>query len=524
VFTFFDRSNRFNKRVTLGAIAFSAVAVFSAATVAKPGDLDTTYDSDGIATTTSLLPRTAFIEAIVVGDDSRFFLPCRQTVSAVNYDNVCELWISSAGAVVASSGAPAILTNLSVSGVHSHAVDPRNGNVVLATRCQAPGMANEGYCIMRYNADGGLDNSFNNNNRFLGFRVGSSALPMGNPGQVHITHDGRIRIAGSCPVEAAEAGVRRACVIGLTAAGTPDATFKNGTTDGLVTLPPISAVPGESARDLLIRPDGSIVVLGSCSVGSNTFGCLGILAANGTVSANWTAFNFSGFDRDFPERLFAVAPNQFVVAGFAYPTSSASFPDAFYQGITYSGGSVSLLPGWGNASASRFNGAQFRYGIKFLFGHDRNVYEVSWSGGDSTTTFASVRRINGDGTGYDLGFGNDITGVAQISNQQTRPGAGVAMRPDGKLVIGGANFVAPTQFLSARFKNGLTNQNVGCTLDIDGDGRFLSTTDGLLAARIANGNTGTATTQNAIGANAARNNWAAIRDHLFYRCGIRLAP
>lgn len=506
------------------AFLWLAAGIISATASAKPGDLDTTYDGDGIATTTALLPRQPIIEAVIVGDDSRFFLPCRQTVSAVNYDNVCELWLSSTGTVLASSGAPAILTNLNVSGVHAHAVDPRNGNVVLATRCQAPGMANEGYCIMRYNADGGLDNSFNNNNRFLGFRVGSNALPMGNPGQVHITHDGRIRIAGSCPVEAAESGVRRACVIGLTAAGTPDAAFKNGTTDGLVTLPAISAAPGESARDLFIRPDGSIVVLGSCAVGSNTFGCLGILAANGTVSANWTAFNFSGFDRDVPERLFPIAPNQFVVAGFAYPTSSAIYPDALYQGITYSGGSVSGLPGWGDAVASRFNGAQFRYGIKFLFGHDRNVYEVSWSGGDSTTTFASVRRVNGDGSGYDLGFGNDVSGVAQISNQQTRPGAGVAIRADGKLVIGGANFLTPTQFISARFKNGITNQNVACSLDIDGDGRFLATTDGLLAARIANGNTGAATTQSAIGASAARSNWAAIRDHLFYRCGIRLAP
>jgi hypothetical protein len=506
------------------AALWLAAGVISATASAKPGDLDTTYDGDGIATTTALLPRQPNIEAVIVGDDSRFFLPCRQAVGNTSFDNVCELWLSSAGGLLAFSGTVAFLQNLNVSGVHAHGVDPRNGNVVLATRCQAPGMANEGYCIMRYNANAGLDNSFNNNNRYFGFRVGSGAAPMGNPGQVHITHDGRIRIAGSCPVEAAETGVRRACVIGLTASGTPDASFKNGTIDGLVTLPAISASPNESARDLFIRPDGSIVVLGWCSVGSNTFGCLASLAADGTVSANWTAFNFSGFDRDTPERLFAVAPSQFIVAGFAYPTSSSIYPNAFYQGITYSGGSVSPLPGWGNAAASRFNGAQFRYGIKFLFGHDRNVYEVSWSGGDAITTFASVRRVNGDGSGYDLGFGNDVNGVAQISNEQTRAGAGFAMRADGKLVIGGANFVTPTQFISARFKNGITNQNVACSLDIDGDGRFLATTDGLLAARIANGNTGASATQNAIGANAARNNWAAIRDHLIYRCGIRLAP
>lgn len=506
------------------AITCFAATVLPPDTLAKPGNLDDTYGSSGIATTTALLPRNSSIEAVAVGEDTRFFMPCRQTVSAVNYDNVCELWLSNTGSVLASSGAPAILTNLQVSGVHAYAVDPRNGNVVLATRCQAPTMAAEGYCVMRYNADGGLDNSFNSNNRFLGFRVGSNAVPMGNPGQVHITHDGRIRIAGSCPVEGNEQGVRRACVIGLTAGGTLDPAFKNGPTDGLVTLPPISNVPTESAEDLHIRPDGTIVVLGWCAIGSSTFGCMGTVSASGTVSG-WTAFNFSGFDRDFPERLFAIGLNEFIVAGTAFPNSSATSPDIVYSAIRLNGTTVNGLPQlWGTDNAGRFNGGQARFGQKFIYGHDRNIYEVRWVGGDSTTTFAHVRRVNGDGTGYDLGFGNDLTGVAELFNQQTRPGSGFAMRNDGKLVLGGANIPIASQFISARFKNGLGNQKSTCTFDIDGDGRWLATSDGLLSARIANGNTGVAATQNAIGANATRTSWAAIRDHLFYQCGIRLAP
>ncbi len=504
------------------AALWLTAGMFSSTANAKPGDLDTAYGGDGIATTTLRVPRLPDIEAVIAGENTRFFLPCRLARSMVTYDNVCDLLLSNTAIVLSTTGIPPILTNLGVSGVFSHAVDPRNGDVVIATRCAPSSLSTDGYCIMRYRAEGELDNSFNNDTRYFFFRDGAPSNPIGNPGQVHIAHDGRIRIAGSCPVASSESGDRRACVIGLTETGSPDAAFKNGAADGLVTLPPISATPQELAKDLFIRPDGSIVVLGACKVGSSNFGCIGTLTANGTVS-HWAAFNFSGVDRDTPERLFPIAPNQFVVAGSAFPTLSAIYPDGFYQGITYNGGSVGSLPGWGDTSASRFKGAQFRYGVKFLFGHDRNIYEVSWNGGDPTTTFAQLRRVNGDGSGYDLGFGNDVTGVAQISNQQTRPGAGFAMRADARLVIGGANYPIASQFISARFKNGITNQNVACSLDIDGDGRFLATTDGLLAARIANGNRGTATTQNAIGAGAARSNWAAIRDHLFYRCRLRLA-
>jgi hypothetical protein len=68
-------------------------------------------------------------------------------------------------------------------------------------------------------------------------------------------------------------------------------------------------------------------------------------------------------------------------------------------------------------------------------------------------------------------------------------------------------------------------------LDLDGDGRIRSTSDGLLLMRALLGLTGTSATENAIppgphpiDAVPLRSTWTAIRNHLNTRCGMDFAP
>ena len=74
----------------------------------------------------------------------------------------------------------------------------------------------------------------------------------------------------------------------------------------------------------------------------------------------------------------------------------------------------------------------------------------------------------------------------------------------------------------------LVPQHLGafrCVLDLDGDGQFATTTDGLLLARALAGLSGTAVTQGALGAGATRISWSAIRTYLEQKCGVTgLAP
>ena len=68
-----------------------------------------------------------------------------------------------------------------------------------------------------------------------------------------------------------------------------------------------------------------------------------------------------------------------------------------------------------------------------------------------------------------------------------------------------------------------TGQLFNCTMDIDGDGVYHATTDGLLLSRALMGLTGTAVTNGLVGHNPPRNTWALIRDHLNSSCGLNLA-
>ncbi len=60
------------------------------------------------------------------------------------------------------------------------------------------------------------------------------------------------------------------------------------------------------------------------------------------------------------------------------------------------------------------------------------------------------------------------------------------------------------------------------TLDLDGDGQVLATTDGLMLLRIALGIRGDAVTANAINPQGQRANWIAVRDYLNGTCGLSL--
>ena len=61
-------------------------------------------------------------------------------------------------------------------------------------------------------------------------------------------------------------------------------------------------------------------------------------------------------------------------------------------------------------------------------------------------------------------------------------------------------------------------------LDIDGDGNTDALTDGLLILRATFGLTGNAVTNGALGSQAKRTDWSAIRSYLNATCGTAFGP
>ena len=58
-------------------------------------------------------------------------------------------------------------------------------------------------------------------------------------------------------------------------------------------------------------------------------------------------------------------------------------------------------------------------------------------------------------------------------------------------------------------------------MDLDGNGSYTSTTDGLMYSRALMGLSGSAVTQGAIGTGATRTDWPAIRDYLTQVCRVQ---
>jgi uncharacterized delta-60 repeat protein len=175
------------------------------------------------------------------------------------------------------------------------AIQP-DGKIVLLGSCFDG--AFEGLCLVRLNANGTLDASFDGpdllNPGNGAFRFGIPGTAYSNAGDVKIQADGKIIIAGSCGLN----GVAM-CFARLHANGSFDDTF-----DG-----PDAANPGNGAFAFKIDPagvnfayaiqiqlDGKIIVLGSCG-GANRDFCLARMNFDGSFDENFDGDGLNGNGR-----------------------------------------------------------------------------------------------------------------------------------------------------------------------------------------------------------------------------------
>ena len=133
--------------------------------------------------------------------------------------------------------------------------------------------------------------------------------------------------------------------------------------------------------------------------------------------------------------------------------------------------------------------------------------------------------MHGDGT-VDQSFASNGIGTTGFAAGNVDYGFGVAIQPDGKILQVGACY-GPAAFCVARYEGGAFGAR-NCSLDFDGDGRVLATTDMLIGTRIALGMTGVAVINGiTFAANAARDEWGTnssrdIRKYLVTQCGMSL--
>ena len=346
-----------------------------------------------------------------------------------------------------------------------------DGKIVLVGYCYVTNQND--FCAARLNVNGSFDTSFVGPS---GTGVGKIAFSVGSfddyAQAVALQSDGMIVIAGYC---VGAMGDNDFCVARLDKVGALDPTFDgpSGSSNGKFLLP--IGTSGDNASALLIQPDGKIVVAGSCLVSAANYDfCITRLNTDGSLDASF----------DGPS---GVGNGKFLLPITAAKSDSAA--------------ALALQPD----------------GKILIAGHCDN-------GGNADFCVARLHIDGSLDTTFDGPSGSSNGKFLLPIGSSDDIATAMLLHPDGKIVVGGDCYSgAPVHFCVARLYGGPFGYK-NCTMDIDGDGKVLANTDGLLLARIALGRSGSSVLAVAISPTATRDTWPKIRDYLVNLCGMTVAP
>lgn len=382
-----------------------------------------------------------------------------------------------------------------------------DGNIVTVGYCQNSSN-NFDFCVTRHTRSGSLDSSFGN--------AGRVVTTVGNGDdyatKVFLQPDGKIVVLGYCM---SGSGYWNFCLVRYSANGSLDSTFGSG---GKVTTALGSGHAVGTAA--VLQSDGKILIAGSCA---NAFGgrgfCLARYGTNGSLD-----IGFNGNGKVLPDGTAAESSVVFdialqltgksVVVGHCTTGGRTQFCAARYN----PSGSLDISFGSSGRLATSV-GTAYDIGQGVAVQVDGKILLAGYCGNDANEDFCLVRfDLNG---AIDTNFGIGGKVIAPVGSGDDSA-TSIALQSDGKIVLGGyCSEGADTKFCLARFRGASTN----CRLDIDGDGKILATTDGLIYTRIALGISGSAVLNGVtFPLGAVRTSWADIRSYLVDECGLSLGP
>ncbi|TAG03149.1 MAG: hypothetical protein EAZ43_07170 [Betaproteobacteria bacterium] len=497
--------------IRTAGVAIAMIA--SGAALAAPGSLDLSF---GFGNGKVITPITTNADdnahAMAIQTDGKIVLvgACGTTTSR----DFCVARFEPTGALDTTFSTDGkVITQVGAGNSDAYAVAIQSdGKIVVAGQCG--NVLSRDFCLVRYNPNGTVNANFGINGQVI------TAVGTGDDAaeSMAIQGDGKIVVAGTCSLGSADAF----CVARYNTDGSLDDTFAG---DGKV----ITSVTTDDdvARAVAVQSDGKIVVAGYCGDSSVSVDfCALRYLSTGAID---TSFDFDGRVTtaigtfiDVANSIALQADGKMIVAGATTPSGGDTAVGALRYNpfgsldTSFSGnGTLSLSIGIGADSAQRV--AIQPDGKIVLAGNceDGSGYDFC------------VARLNSDGT-LDNTFSSNGSVITPISANADDKVAGVALDSEGNIVVAGSCGTAPNRdFCIARYEGGPFGARQ-CSLDIDGDGKVLATTDMLIGTRIALGMTGSAVIGGiTFPANATRDQWGTntsrdIRKYLVSQCGMNL--
>jgi len=379
-----------------------------------PGELDTTFGSQGIVTT-SVSQDFSYGFSVAIQPDGKILVAgcgryAKYDFALVRYnsDGTLDTSFGTGGKVLTWVG-----------NTNDYAYDvalQSDGKIVVGGRVTNP----YDFALVRYNSDGTLDTSFGTGGMVTTAIGAASAI-----NSVAIQSDGKIVVAGtSCPDW--WGGYSDIALARYNSDGTLDTSFGSGGT--VITVIGAANGVGDS---LAIQPDGKIVVAGYWNgdialVRYNSDGALD--ASFGTGGKVTTHFGSSCS----ANRVVVQSDGKIVVAGCSNNGSNYDFalvrynPDGTMD-TSFSGGGM----------VTTDIGSSDDYGNSMALQPDGKIVVAGSSAIGGTNHFALV-RYNSDGT-LDTSFSGDGKVTTAISSSGDY-GCGVAIQSDGSIVVAGYTY------------------------------------------------------------------------------------
>ena len=438
----------------------------------------------------------------------------------------------------------------------------RDGKIVLAGECLfANNTMAYKFCAVRYLSNGSLDTTFGVNGKVSTEFLGRTAGAVGIVEQI----DERVILGGPCSDSQGAAF----CVLRYRQDGTLDESFGTG---GMV-----SHVPAfyNNAQALTLQSDGKIVLAGWC----NFQFCAQRYRSDGSVDVGFgfgglISARFGGYTGSSVTSVVAQVDGRLILAGDCFNGLDHDFCMLRYNADgspdTSFGINGIVVKAVGNTDITRFTVIQqpdkkivvaghcrdgtnnvfcaLRYGSDGLadvsfgtngwakttsaFGADRSQAVALQEDGKIVLAgycyngylydFCALRYRDDGSLDSTFGVGGKIM-TTMTGNNGLEQARALAIQPDGKLLLAGVCANGQNyDFCALRYDGGPFGYK-NCSLDIDGDGLVLATTDSLMHTRIALGITGPAVVNGiTFRPTATRNTWPLIRDYLVTQCGMSL--
>jgi uncharacterized delta-60 repeat protein len=512
----------FAKRLCAALIV--SLTLVSNAAFAAPGDVDTSYGVNGYFLSTA---GDEAVATLVQPDGKLVFVGrCPVRNGAFSF---CITRLTTAGALDTSFGPqPTPSGRIVVQAGDTNSQAERatavtrqvDGKIVVGGDCSV-GTAQQ-LCFLRYDANGVLDTSFGAAGKAYVPKATGGTFGASGPGTLTALKalaSGGILFAGSWTVGL---GNVWPMVGRLTSTGAIDTSFASPS--GFATVDTSATSGSNQMNALAVRADNRIVAVGSCErvfvsggLGNPNYftakACLWFLNADGTPDASFppnfgpiTITGSSGALADNSLNAVAVRPDGTIVAGGTCGTTSSPNMCYFYLDL------VQLLSGSGTSgTTNKLSSSALTIspdGGAFFFGTQPLT---------ASTSNMAFGRLNSDLS--TLLAGSAATPVASGYNSGD---AGGGIQPDGKILIVGNCGTATIRSCATRLL-GLPSGGARCSLDVDGDGAYTSTIDGLIATRVMLGLTDTGVTGGiTFPSSAPRKTWTDIRQFLVSQCGMQL--